>query len=365
LLRKRTTAQKNQGIIDKIEHKLTGWKAKSLSLAGRVTLAQSVLNTIPTFIMQTMVIPVTTCEAIDRCIRNFVWGSTDEARKVHLVSWEHVCTPKEKGGHGLKMARMLNRAYMTKLGFTFFQDSERLWVKVVQSKYFKESEDGFELRHLRSQSPLWKGLSKEQGTMMIGARSAIRNGRETPFWTACWVDSGVRLIDLIEVEAESLDLSKMVCDYVNEQGQWHVEKLMRVLPIDLVSSVIGMSPPRVDSGEDQWVWGGEASGRFSIKSAYNIILSQIDTTRPELWATIWKWRGPNRTRVFLWLVVQEKLLTNRERVRRHMTTTTTCEHCQHPLESVSHVLRDYVSAAEVWNKIGFFDTQDSSWQIDT
>ncbi|CAN1797825.1 Putative ribonuclease H protein At1g65750 [Linum perenne] len=48
-----------------------------------------------------------------------------------------------------------------------------------------------------------------------------------------------------------------------------------------------------------------------------------------------------------------------------MTATATCEHCQHPLESVSHVLRDCVSAPEVWNKIGIFDTQDSSWQIDT
>ncbi|CAN1797784.1 Putative ribonuclease H protein At1g65750 [Linum perenne] len=86
ILRERTSARTYQGIVDRIDQKLTSWKAKFLTLVGRVTLAQSVLVAIPAYAMQTTVIPISTCEAIDRRIRNFVWGSTNESRKVHLVS---------------------------------------------------------------------------------------------------------------------------------------------------------------------------------------------------------------------------------------------------------------------------------------
>ncbi|CAN1764441.1 hypothetical protein LINPERHAP1_LOCUS9254 [Linum perenne] len=51
--------------------------------------------------MKIVVLPVTTCEAIDKKIQNIVWGTSDEARKVHLVSWERVYSPKEERGMGL------------------------------------------------------------------------------------------------------------------------------------------------------------------------------------------------------------------------------------------------------------------------
>ncbi|CAN1122260.1 hypothetical protein LINPERHAP2_LOCUS1265 [Linum perenne] len=44
-----------------MDKKLSSWKAKSLSLAGRVTLAQSVLSAIPAYAMQTSLLPNTTC----------------------------------------------------------------------------------------------------------------------------------------------------------------------------------------------------------------------------------------------------------------------------------------------------------------
>ncbi|CAN1181258.1 Putative ribonuclease H protein At1g65750 [Linum perenne] len=270
ILHERTSTETYQGIVDRISQKLSGCKVKSLSLAGRVTLAQSVLASIPAYSMQTTVIPITTCDAIDRIIRNFVWGSTDEARKVHLIAWDRICTPKEDGWLGLKMARLLNRAYMMKLAFIFFQDQDRLWVRVLQGKYFTESADGLIPHNLRSQSVLWKGLSREWNSMLIGARSAIRNGRDTPFWTSRWVDSGIRLIDAATNMHPNINLADNVVDFVNEDVQWDVDKLSIALPPDVVDSVIGMSPPREDAGEDGCVWGAEDNGRFTVKSAYRI-----------------------------------------------------------------------------------------------
>ncbi|CAN1137059.1 Putative ribonuclease H protein At1g65750 [Linum perenne] len=211
ILHDRTSTQTYQDIIDKISKKLTGWKVKSLSLAGRVTLAQSVLAAIPAYVMQTAVIPATTCDAIDRLIRNFVWGSSDETRKVHLVSWEQICKPNDEGGLGLKLARSLNRAYMMKLAFIFFQEPKRLWVQILQGKYMKEDANG------------------------------------------------------------------------------------------LTQRLVGMLPPREECREDEWIWGGESNGSFSIKSAYNIICRSVSVDRHAWWKQVWSWKGPNRIRCFLWL----------------------------------------------------------------
>ncbi|CAN1854625.1 hypothetical protein LINPERHAP1_LOCUS41404 [Linum perenne] len=67
----------------------------------------------------------------------------------------------------------------------------------------------------------------------------------------------------------------MVVNFVNEDGQWDIEKLTNALPSDAVEVVVGMSPPRGDLGADRSVWGGEDNDRFSIKSAYNLLRNDM------------------------------------------------------------------------------------------
>ena len=75
-----------QFTVDKVNQRLASWKCHSLSLAGRNTLINSVALTIPNHVMQTSIIPIACCDEIERSSRHFVWGSTSEKKKVHLVS---------------------------------------------------------------------------------------------------------------------------------------------------------------------------------------------------------------------------------------------------------------------------------------
>lgn len=84
-------------IVDKVRSKLTGWKAKTLSFAGRVTLAQSCIMSIPMYVMQAASLPASICDEVEKLCRDFIWGSSSESRKCHLVSWESICRPKEEG----------------------------------------------------------------------------------------------------------------------------------------------------------------------------------------------------------------------------------------------------------------------------
>uniref|UniRef100_A0A2N9IUL5 RNase H type-1 domain-containing protein n=1 Tax=Fagus sylvatica TaxID=28930 RepID=A0A2N9IUL5_FAGSY len=59
----------------------------SLSPAGRVVLIQSVTSSLPAYYMQNTALPSSICNELDRLNRNFLWGSTNERKKMHLESW--------------------------------------------------------------------------------------------------------------------------------------------------------------------------------------------------------------------------------------------------------------------------------------
>lgn len=57
-------------IDDRINSRLAGWKTKLLSRAGRVTLAKSVLSSMPIYTMQNLWLHEGTCSTTDASIRN-------------------------------------------------------------------------------------------------------------------------------------------------------------------------------------------------------------------------------------------------------------------------------------------------------
>lgn len=71
---------------------------------------------------------------------------------------------------------------------------------------------------------------------------------------------------------------------------------------------------------------------------------------------IWSWKGPERTRLFLWKLAHEVLLTNDRRLKRGLTTSEMCSVCTNHVEDHFHTFRDCVFAKEVWTCIFGFNT---------
>ena len=92
-------------IIDRVKSKLAGWKSNLLSMAGSCVLTNSVTSAIPAYIMQGTILPTRIHNGLDKINRNFIWGSTEVKRKIHLVGWDKVTSHKEEGGLGIKIGR--------------------------------------------------------------------------------------------------------------------------------------------------------------------------------------------------------------------------------------------------------------------
>lgn len=66
ILQGRVSKDTFASVLDKMRRKLSNWKANSLSMACRRILVQSALATVPTYTMQSLTLPVSTCNDIDR-----------------------------------------------------------------------------------------------------------------------------------------------------------------------------------------------------------------------------------------------------------------------------------------------------------
>lgn len=93
---KRRKVESFQFLVDRIQNKLTGWKARNLSWAGRTTLIQSIINIMPIYQMTTFKIPTKIYRELDRRTRDFWWNKQDKNDRCFTpVSQNNLCQPKK------------------------------------------------------------------------------------------------------------------------------------------------------------------------------------------------------------------------------------------------------------------------------
>lgn len=135
ILHKRINKDTFGEVLERMSSRLAGWKGRFLSFAGRLTLTKSVLASLPVHAMSTILLPKSTIDKIDRVSRSFLWGSTPQKRKQHLVAWNRVCLPKSEGGLGIRSSLEMNKALLAKVGWRILQNRTSLWARVLRSKY--------------------------------------------------------------------------------------------------------------------------------------------------------------------------------------------------------------------------------------
>ncbi|KAL4285224.1 hypothetical protein GQ457_16G023470 [Hibiscus cannabinus] len=140
-----------------------------------------------------------------------------------------------------------------------------------------------------------------------------------------------------------------------------LESIVPCLPRETLEKIATVPPPRIGMGSDSLGWRWEDNRKFTTRSAYGALCGEGEINGAVYWRQIWKMSVPQRICMFFWLAFHGRLLTNEERVRRHLSVSIRCSICSTGPESIEHALRLCSKARRVWeilippSKLSLFD----------
>jgi hypothetical protein len=89
-------------LIKKIDKKIGNWTFRWLSLGGRLTLENSVLQSILVYWLSLDKLPTSVLQRIQLMITKFIWKGGKKGTVFHLTKWKNLAKPKWFRGWGIK-----------------------------------------------------------------------------------------------------------------------------------------------------------------------------------------------------------------------------------------------------------------------
>ncbi|CAL2248919.1 unnamed protein product [Prunus armeniaca] len=236
----------------------------------------------------------------------FFWGGSGKKQKVRLCQWDLVCRPKCRAGLGFKKTANMNRALSAKIGWRMHTRDQGLWAQIYEKKYLKGC-SFLDTPGVSKQdcSATWRSVLYGVELLRKGMVWRVGNEDKANFWKDHWV----------------ADLTLLQCAGVQ--------------------SGINLDCKLIHGGS---IWSSAC------------------------WKGLWSMSIMPKLKVFLWLLFQGRILTNEQRVRRHLAVESSCSVCGWHFENIIHTLRDCGRAKEVWltvlppsNFHDFFLSDYPSW----
>ncbi|KAJ4797273.1 RNA-directed DNA polymerase (reverse transcriptase)-related family protein [Rhynchospora pubera] len=336
-------------LVDKVDAKLSVWKARMLSSAAKVVLLKAVIQPMLLYSLGAGSIPDAVLQRINLKMRAFFWN-TGSNNKMRLVPWEVITTPKCNGGLGLVDARVLNRAMTVKMLWRLAakENEQALWVRVLSAKYLNRSTLWLTKTPTRC-SKLWRTLLECRADLQPHIKWVIGDGHSCsligdpwhPFWMRFQQQS---------VEALKLTVAQAVHP---QTGKWNTTVLISALGFHaaLYLACAHPDPPITHTRQDRLIFTPASSGTFSFKAACRVLSSPANgaarSTIP--WKAIWY--TPSilpRIRMFLWRLQHDAVPVRATFTRRLRLPAPPCEICGLHLDDALHALFLCPIAQQCW-----------------
>lgn len=112
----------------------TGWKADSLSQAGKLVLIKSVLQSVPVHTFLSSWNASSILSKLERLNRSFFWKKGD-GQAMHLISWDFLQRLKSMGGLGIKNLDAFSIALSAPNLLKLLNKENSPWVNLMLAKY--------------------------------------------------------------------------------------------------------------------------------------------------------------------------------------------------------------------------------------
>ncbi|KAM5549758.1 hypothetical protein ABKV19_000926 [Rosa sericea] len=280
-----------QVLADRIRNVMSHWRGHSLSMAGRVTLVNSVVVSMLSHSFTIYAWPKTVLQQVRNWMRNFIWTGNVSSRAYHPVSWKKCCAPLKEGGLGVRNIMALNKAFLLKKFWDFLTKSTP--VAAFFSARF--------LQHLGQpcsyykKSSIWPGMRPLFMDIFYSSKWLVGTGCSIDFWHD-------------EISAIKLPYSDM---------------------------------------EDRLVWLDSSDGNLSLSIAYELKRSKQAIVPWDRW--VWRQCFRPRNSVTLWKFLHGKLLTDDLLLQRGFSFASMCSLCHAYVETTHHLFFECSFSMKVWS----------------
>ncbi|PNX92710.1 ribonuclease H [Trifolium pratense] len=295
-------------VMDRVWKKVKGWKERFLSRAGKETLIKAVAQAIPNYILSCYKMPVGCCKDINSMLAKFWWGSNEEKRKIHWMSWERLSRAKNDGGMGFRGIEEFNKALLGKHCWRLATGGSSLLEKIFKSRYYPKSDfmcanEGYQ------PSYAWRSILSARTLVEKGGLWRIGDGRKVRIWKDIWMPD----MKIISSRNNNCPLSDdaLVMDLIDvDTKQWKRDVIYSCFDSGTAKQIISI-PLSLRLPSDTLVWNWEKDGAYSVRSAYHVICDEKERSLPgpsvtrknKVWKEIWKAPVPNKVKNFIVLCV--------------------------------------------------------------
>lgn len=347
-------------MLVKLRNRLNSWGSKYVSLGGRIVLLNSVLNAIPIFYLSYLKIPERVVKEVIRIQRNFLWGEVRGGRKICWVNWKRVCSPRSKGGLGVRDVRLVNLSLMAKWKWRILQEEMPLWKVVLRDKYGDSfatpiTVEGF--RWPRFSSIWWKDLSKLEGSIAGNwfsdwAVRRVSNGRGTSFWQDKWIGDHPLAITFPRLFNISLFKEAKIgdmCDSIDGEITWNFgwRREPFIWEQNLIDNLLALLEDfTLGADMDKWWWTPDDGGNFSVNSSYRVLEGIVllddglNDLEERVFGDLWKSSAPSKVIAFSWMTLLDRIPTRSNLALRRVLTQEDpplCVMCGLGEETTSHL----------------------------
>ncbi|XP_038973168.1 uncharacterized protein LOC103699679 [Phoenix dactylifera] len=334
------------GLVQRVESRLEGWRASSLSMMGRLTLVRSVLGSMPVYLMANTVVSKTTLSKIERLLWSFLWGSHGGGRGVHLVAWERVCRPTSEGGLGVQSLLERRETLIARHAARFLLEPHGLWSRVMAARYGRGSLEV--ARRGRRTSFMWREIGRYLPTVLAHTRWLMGDGWTIVVTDDPWVDTIPLRYWPTTVDFEAA-VGLRVCDLLAPgRAEWDVDRLHQLFGAHLAERILSLPVPGCE-GPDVRVWSTSCRASVRLGDLARVIQREHESGWDGAW--IWRSRLHPRAALFLWKVMCDRLPTRAVLSRRGLGIPAECGACGAD-ESVDHVLFGCFWARLTWQWTG-------------
>ncbi|PRQ38153.1 putative RNA-directed DNA polymerase [Rosa chinensis] len=345
-------------IRESITKKLTSWKTKILSSAGKEIMIKVVAQTMPLYTMNCYLLPKGLCDDLQQLCAQFFWGDTDDKKKIHWRSWDRMCLTKAEGGMGFKNLYAYNLAMLAKQGWGLISNPASLIARLFKARYYPNC-SFWEADMGESPSFSWRSILTSRPVLKAGTQWQIGTAQQIDIWKENWIPD-VPFGTLTRPVHCEFD---MVADLIDgDSRRWSIQVLHTLFPPTIVEKIMCIPLSR-NGRSDRVTWKLGKKGFYSVKSAYwvarDMVLANLRASTSVgdpfalLWKALWTAKVPEKVQICLWRACNNLLPTRDRSSTKGYTGELGCLLCSHPYEDSRHVFCACPVAKEILSAAPF------------